>query len=273
MSEADFDRVDANPPEGTPSWLELTVPDPDRAREFYGEMFGWTFEEDLCLLNGLPVAAIRTPSEEVPGPEWTVFFAVDDCDQAAKRVNAAWGRVLRPPYEDGDRGRAALAADPTGARFGLWQGRELPGTRLVNGYGTFIFNELPATDGERSLAFYQEIFDYLPSGSSSSSDLVRLDGHTVASIIPHEVIEEDDEPTENDRNHLVKSDGSLHLPGHGSWLTYFAVDDAHKAVERLQEAGGWAYSQSPMECPWGSIATVKDPLGTPFRLIEPWDVI
>jgi len=270
------EQVDVNPPEGTPSWLELSVPDPDRAREFYGTLFGWTFEDDLCLLDGLPVAAIRLLGDapgEPDAPEWTVFFATDDCDRTSDRVNAAGGHVLRPPYEDGDRGRAALAADPNGARFGLWQGRELVGTRLVNGYGTFIFNELLTTDGERALPFYQELFGYRPSASSSSSDLVRPDGHTVASIISREAMDDLDDPTDDDLPHMVALDGSLRLPGHGSWLTYFAVDDAHKATKLLQDAGGWAHSPGPVECPWGCISAVKDPLGTPFRLIEPWDVI
>ncbi|MEO3785263.1 VOC family protein [Actinocorallia sp. B10E7] len=111
------ERIDADPPEGTPSWLELSVPDPDRAREFYGTLFGWTFEDDLCLLDGLPVAAIRLLGEgpgEPDGPEWTVFFATDDCDRTVERVSAAGGRILREPHEVEGRGRAALVADVLG---------------------------------------------------------------------------------------------------------------------------------------------------------------
>jgi predicted enzyme related to lactoylglutathione lyase len=57
-----------------------------------------------------------------------------------------------------------------------------------------------------------------------------------------------------------------------AWLTYFAAEDADQAVERLVGAGGQAVS-SVTECPWGRIAAVRDPLGTPFQLIEPWEVI
>ncbi len=277
MSAWEHEHVDAPPPEGTPSWLELNTPDPGRAREFYGALFGWTFEDDLCLLNGLPIAAIRPLGEGYEGPEWTVFFAADDCDGVAGRVSAAGGRIVRAPYEDGMRGRAALVSDTVGARFGLWQGRELVGTRLVNGYGTFIFNELYTVEQEKTHGFYREVFGYRPLRSGGEADLVRHDSHTVASIgFP--------EPAQ-DEEHLKEIQGSFRRPGITAWMTYFAVEDATDAVNVLLEAGGQvhtrlyldaqgqSYEDGVEECPWGRIAAVKDPFGTPFRLIEAWDVI
>lgn len=270
MSELWRERVDVNQPEGTPTWLELVVPEPDRAREFYGTLFGWTFEDDLCLLEGLPVAAIRPLGDgpgEPEGPEWTVFFAADDCDDVAGRVSAAGGRVVREPHEVGERGRAALVTDPLGARFGLWQGRELVGTRLVNDYDTLLFNELSTPEEDRALDFYRKVFGYRPGGPSTEGDLRRPDGHTVASVTSPDVFEEIDEEDPASTYDPV----SLH--GATAWLTYFAVENADKAVDRLLQAGGQAHEERVTECAWGRIAAVRDSSGTPFRLIEPWDVI
>jgi predicted enzyme related to lactoylglutathione lyase len=270
MDELWRERVDANPPEGTPSWLELSVPDPDRARTFYAAMFGWTFEDDLCLLDGLPVAAIRPLSDEPgdpDGPEWTVYFAADDCDRVAERVGAAGGRVVRRPHEVGDRGRAAVVTDPVGARFGLWQGRAHAGTRLVNGYGTLLFNYLYTAEQERALSFYREVFGYRAARHFDGGDLVRADGHTVASIALPEDVEGLDEADP------ALLEGSVQRPGITAWLTYFAVENAEQAVDRLLDAGGQVHADRVTECAWGRLAAVKDPLGTPFRLIEPWDVI
>ncbi len=264
------DQVNAAPPEGTPSWLELSVPDPERARTFYGTLFGWTFEDDLCLLDGLPVAAIRPLAD---GPEWTVFFATDDCDHTAERVSAAGGRVVRPPHEAGERGRAAVVTDVLGARFGLWQGKELVGTRLVNGPGTLIFNELPALEQEHALAFYRTVFGYRPPRRGDTGDLIRPDGHTVASIVFPELLEELDGADEEGRRHLEEMRGSVGLPDGTAWLTYFAVEDARKSVELLAGSGGRAHPEGAQDLPWGRIAAVKDPFGVPFRLVEPWDVI
>ncbi|WP_344236958.1 VOC family protein [Actinocorallia libanotica] len=274
MSVETHDRVDVVPPEGTPSWLELSVPDPGRARAFYGTLFDWTFEDDLCLLDGLPVAAIRALGEGRGEAEWTVFFATDDCDGAAGRVSAAGGRIVLPPYEDGTRGRAAVVTDVLGARFGLWQGADLVGTRLVNGYGTFIFNELPTAERERALGFYREVFDYRPSRHSDVGDLVRPDGHTVASIVVPHLLEEPPEPAgEETERYLAEMKGSVDLPPLDAWVTYFAVEDVHEVLRHLTGLGGWTHPQGPQELPWGCLASARDPLGAAFHLVEPWDLI
>ena len=58
--------VTTNQPDGTPTWIDLGIPDLDRAKAFYGAVFGWEFDVGrtgagrytMCLLNGRPVAAI-----------------------------------------------------------------------------------------------------------------------------------------------------------------------------------------------------------------------
>ena len=37
-------HVATNQPEGTPTWIDLGIPDLDRAMRFYGALFGWDFE-------------------------------------------------------------------------------------------------------------------------------------------------------------------------------------------------------------------------------------
>ena len=36
--------VTENPPDGTPTWIDLGIPDLERAMAFYGALFGWEFE-------------------------------------------------------------------------------------------------------------------------------------------------------------------------------------------------------------------------------------
>jgi len=36
--------VTENQPDGTPTWIDLGVPDLERAMGFYGSLFGWEFE-------------------------------------------------------------------------------------------------------------------------------------------------------------------------------------------------------------------------------------
>src|SRR5882757_9971482 len=93
-------------PTGTPTWIDLGVPDIQRAREFYHDLFGWEYEEGPpetggytnCLLRGLPVAAIApNPDPAATAYWWNMYFAADDCDAIAQRITGAGGTLVMPP--------------------------------------------------------------------------------------------------------------------------------------------------------------------------------
>jgi hypothetical protein len=54
-----------NQPDGTPTWIDLAIPDLERAMGFYGALFGWEFQvgvpetmhQTQCLLGGRRVGA------------------------------------------------------------------------------------------------------------------------------------------------------------------------------------------------------------------------
>jgi hypothetical protein len=117
--------VDHNQPLGTPTWVDLAVTDLERARDFYGRVFGWELDGGDCLLRGLPVAGLRQADQNSQG--WDVHLATEDVDASAAAVLAAGGTLLAEPHDVGERGRAAFALDAAGARFGLWQGRGFAG--------------------------------------------------------------------------------------------------------------------------------------------------
>ncbi|MEO3785262.1 VOC family protein [Actinocorallia sp. B10E7] len=126
------------------------------------------------------------------------------------------------------------------------------------------------SEQDRALAFYEEVFGY----SNRDGDLKRPDGHTVAAIVFPRILEEIDEDDEDDKQYLQRMRGSIEFPDLTAWLTYFAVPDAQEAVDLLLSIGGWAHEEEGVtENPWGRLAAVKDPFGTPFRLVLPWEVI
>jgi predicted enzyme related to lactoylglutathione lyase len=51
-------------------------------------------------------------------PHFRIYFAVDNCDEAAQQVMQLGGAVLRPP-QDMPYGRHADVADPQGAAFSI----------------------------------------------------------------------------------------------------------------------------------------------------------
>ena len=233
-------QVSTNQPLGTPTWIELAVPDLPAAQAFYGAVFGWDFDGDVCLLRGLPVAGLR--AGENTG--WTVHFATDDCDGTAKRMVAAGGTVHTEPHEADGR-RAALVTDPAGLRIGLWQGRTAPGCQLVNEPNTLVRNDLVTARPGVVRDFYATVFDFTLDGNDDLPDLDftflrRPDGHEVGGII-----------------------GVPEFPA-PAWVTTFEVSDTDATVARVRKAGGTA--TEPEDTLYTRSSTITDPFGAEFSV-------
>lgn len=102
----------------------LATPDPERAREFYEALLGWTFAEldpeYTQIKVGDRLNAGMRPETEMP-PHWLPFFTVEDADAAAAMVRDGGGHVLVEPQEI-PAGRFAVFADPAGAAFAIFEG-------------------------------------------------------------------------------------------------------------------------------------------------------
>jgi predicted enzyme related to lactoylglutathione lyase len=245
--------VTGNPPDGTPTWIDLGIPDLERAMEFYGALFGWEFEVGpaetgrytMCLLRGRPVAAIM-PNQDSGATEfwWNVYFATGDCDGTAKRITEAGGTLIQSPMDVMGFGRMAIARDPVGAQFGLWQGRTHIGCELVNEPGALLRNDLVTPTPEPARAFYTAVFDYTLDGNADLPGmdftfLRRPDGHEIGGIIG--------------------AAGST-----SAWGTLFEVDDTDAVVAKARAAGGSA--TTPEDFVYGRIATITDPFGAEFTV-------
>ncbi len=247
--------VTENQPDGTPTWIDLGIPDLERATAFYGALFGWDFEVGPpesgrythCLLGGRRVAAL------VPNPDpaatafwWNVYLAAADCDATARRITEAGGTLVVEPMDVMDHGRMAIARDPVGAQFGLWQGRAHVGCEVVNEPGSLVRNDLITPDPEPARAFYAAVFDFTLDGNPDLPDfdftfLRRPDGHEVG--------------------------GVMGVPGAPSsaWATTFEVADTDAVVARAAAGGG---SPGPVEdFVYGRMATITDPFGAEFSVI------
>ncbi|GAA4384828.1 VOC family protein [Actinomadura verrucosospora] len=257
-------HVTGNAPEGTPNWLDIGVPDLDRARTFYGTLLGWQFQDagpeaghyNMCNLRGEPVAGMmQNPEGEPDVFWWSVYFAADDCDALVKRATDGGGDVVVAPMDVMDLGRMAVLRDPQGAHFGLWQGRSHFGSRIVNEPGSFAWNELVTRDSAAAGEFYRAVFGYELEPMPGDMDYTVLrragDGRYAGGILGGSEIV------------LGGGDGPV-----SSWLTYFAVDDADEAVRKVR-AGGGAVDSEPEDTPYGRAASVRDPFGVPFQVIKP----
>jgi predicted enzyme related to lactoylglutathione lyase len=111
-------------------WNELLTSDVERAKRFYGETIGWTFQPMpmpdgatywAAIMDGKPVAGIfPTNRPEYKGvPEaWMSYLAVDNVDARVKKAVAAGAKLMKPIFDIPDVGRLAILTEPGGAGVG-----------------------------------------------------------------------------------------------------------------------------------------------------------
>lgn len=121
-----------SPVPGSVGWLDLTVEDAPRLRDFYSAVVGWKAEDvpmggysDWVMADpatGEPRAGVchsRGGNAGLP-PVWLVYVVVADLDASLAAARALGGELLSGPKAMGED-RYAVVQDPAGATFALWQ--------------------------------------------------------------------------------------------------------------------------------------------------------
>ena len=108
--------------------LELATPDLAKAKEFYGEMFGWKFDDQNMGAAGIyslfaPDSGPRGGMYSMPGvpPGWLAYVGVEDIDESTEKAKALGATILRDVTEIPYVGWMSIAIDPTGAAIALFE--------------------------------------------------------------------------------------------------------------------------------------------------------
>ena len=156
-------------PAGVPCWIDSGRVDSTAARDFYGGLFGWEFENMspagqpayyVGRIGGRDVGAIGEQEQQLDPPVWNTYVWVEDADEAAALAVKAGGSVQLPPMDAGPAGRFAGLADAEGASFCVWQANEHRGAQAVNEPGTWNFSDLYTRDPGKAMRFYGRMFGW-----------------------------------------------------------------------------------------------------------------
>lgn len=104
-------------------YFTIPVPDIARGKTFYGELFGWEFEDShpgYAHVNNtnLPLGL----NKGQPMDFSTLYFRVDDIQAAAAKVTALGGTASE--IKNYPSGLNAACTDDQGTKFCLWQAAE-----------------------------------------------------------------------------------------------------------------------------------------------------
>lgn len=256
-------------PLGTPTWMDLTCHDLEAARRFYGDLFGWTFEDagpqthhyHRASADGRPVAGLMLamdasgtplPKDEAPST-WTVYLATDDVERTSAAIVDAGGSVAFGPLDVPDAGRMAFVVDAVGAPFGVWQAAPFAGFDTSGGAGTPVWFECMSGDALVAEQFYRDALGWdisVMPGSSESGFWYATNGAGEAATAG-----------------LCDASSFLPTGAPGYWRPYLEVEDTDATISRVAELGGRVLD-GPMDSPFGYLATVADPEGASFQVIQ-----
>jgi predicted enzyme related to lactoylglutathione lyase len=107
-------------------WNELATRDVEKAKKFYADTLGWTYEGMpmpegtywVASAGGEPVAGIVDAGSDGTPESWMSYIAVDDVDARAKKAVQAGAKVVQPACDIPGVGRIVILAEPGGASIG-----------------------------------------------------------------------------------------------------------------------------------------------------------
>ncbi|MEE8572689.1 MAG: VOC family protein [Gemmatimonadota bacterium] len=255
-------------------WHDLLTHDTEAAQEFYGDLFGWSFENSReapgrywdIKHEGRTIASMLTVArDEVESPLWLVSVSVADVDGAASRASKLGATITAEPSELPNRGRYAVLEDLQGAFLVLLRsssGDPPDGGEVAS--GAWLWSELWTTDAAAAVSFYEGLLGY-----RSKTVAARL------ADTPEDASGESVDGEESPavfyamyRDDSVRA-GIHQLPSEAVsyWLPYVAVRDVSGMAARAEELGGKVLLP-PEAVRNGEAAILVDPTGAPFGIQE-----
>ena len=256
---------------GTPGWVDLSSTDTEASKTFYGDLFGWQWEEQEVPAGGSVYSIAHLAAGTVaglgPAPAemvkagfrgaWNTYLMVDAVDAAYQAVLDEGGTTVVGPLDVMDAGRMAFVMDDQGAYSGLWQAGLHKGAQLVNEPGAFTWVELYVPDADRAAKFYRAALgliaqpvDFGPGMESMSYYGLKVGERVVG--------------------------GLMDLPMEGmppQWHVYFGSADVDETAAKATELGGDVMTgpfnlPSEEDVPSGRIVVMHDPCGVMFSALE-----
>ncbi|MCM1969106.1 VOC family protein [Streptomyces sp. NPDC002812] len=253
--------------EGSPCWVDASLPDVEAGKRFYGELFGWTFSEGAgpeyghytqAYSRGRNVAALAPKPDGRMPTVWGIYLYTTDAYACAQRIRAAGGQMVMDPMPVGPYGTAAMAADPGGAVFGLWQPGTHHGFDAQNEPYTYCWSEVYTRARDAVDVFYAKVFGYVPEDQNDDESGIEYRVWSPPGKAPGS------ETAVLGRSLITDAFPEI-MPAH--FLAYFAVPDCDQSVAMVQRLGG-RVTADPFDTPYGRIAVVADNQGAVFGLLS-----
>ena len=254
---------------GDISWIDLMTTDPEKAKTFYTEIFGWNYDNadtsgGTYFFSKIPEGNVggltQLPKEKLDSgmpSYWNTYAQVDNVDQAAVKAKGLGGKILAEPFNVMDAGRMAVIASPSGAVSSIWQSLKSEAEPRTSGmnHGMYGWVELGTNNVDQDGKFYCNLFNWspetqdMPTGEKYTS-FKATGTYPVAGMMTN-----------------PKEAGDMP----SAWAVYFTVNNMEESVAKIKASGGKVI-MDPFDVPKvGKMGVFQDPTGAYFCTAE-WDM-
>jgi predicted enzyme related to lactoylglutathione lyase len=207
-------------------WMNMLSPEPDKAKDFFARVLGWTYGEIPGMgysvkVGGKDIGGLfdaKNPDGTPTAPVIGVMVRVENADATGAKVNALGGKAL-PSFDVGPQGRMTVCYDPDGANFDVWQPKASAGMDADSTvHGAPSWFECMTSDFDSTAKFYEDLFGW--KGSLMPIPGIRYmtfahQGRDVAGMIQ------------------ITPEMQGAKPGWGTYFTVKNVDETWKLAESL----------------------------------------
>lgn len=250
-------------PMGSFCWCELGTSDAQRAKDFYAQVFGWSYaDEDMGEMGTYTklklgddefggLYELKGPMFEGVPPHWSYHVSVEDVDATVARVPELGGKVVMEPMDVHEQGRMAVIEDATGAKLPLWQPRKHVGTTVPpTTTGVFGWVELQTRDAARAKAFYSALFGW--EAKTDTGDMPYTEWRLPGGAPFAGMIQMDERWG----------------PAPPNWMGYVMVDDCDATFAKASELGARPIMPPNDIENVGRFAVIMDPQGAVLAFIK-----
>jgi uncharacterized protein len=248
-------------PWGAPCWIELSSSDPERAKDFYAQVFGWTSEDageefgnyvNFSKGDAVVAGMMRNDPEQGRPDGWLTYLASEDAKATVDAAAKAGGQVILEPMQVADLGTMACVLDVGGAGVGVWQPGAHKGFGVIDEAGTPAWHELHTRDFAATVSFYERVFGWTTKVVSDTDEfrytqLVGPDGTDLAGVM--------------DAKNWAPEQVTA------SWQVYLGATDVDATLAKVVELRG-SVLQAAEDTPFGRLAMAGDPTGATFKLVS-----
>ena len=227
-------------------WHDLVTPNLEVSKTFYGELFGWTFEDQN--FKGFSYTLIKSNTETIGGmieissaksSVWITSMIVFPKEMRVKIKLAidAGCKLATDPLKIAGRGKQVIFESPQGEEFALIT--ETPAS--INNDGDWVGMELWSDNPEKAAQLYKETFDLTTTETLYDKKpywVFKKGKNNVAGMIKN--------PITNQKS---------------QWVPYLKNTNPSQIISNVEKLGGFIIVKPSKNIRNGKLGILQDPNG------------